>query len=271
MPELPEVEHAARSLRAWMQGRCIVRAAAERGRVLRDEDPRRFARVLSGRTLESVERRGKYLLLIFDREVGLLSHLGMTGKLVLREAGEVEPYSRARFELQGGQVVHFRDPRKFGRLRLAPARRLAQQPEIAALGPDAWEEPPTLRSLSESLGRTKRPVKLALMDQSVIAGLGNIQVAEALFRAHVSPRRRADQLRPEELGRLATAIRESLAFTLARLTPVQGDVSYVEEPGAANPFLIYGKAGEPCPLCGEKLRSFSQGGRTTHWCPRCQR
>ena len=270
MPELPEVEHAARQLQAWMLGKRILRAAASRSRVLRAQAPQRFARALTGRRLEAVERRGKYLLLTFDRGVGLLAHLGMTGKLVQRAPGEAEPYSRARFELKG-QVVHFRDPRKFGRLTLMAADALWTAREIAGLGPDAWEEPPTLQSLQEQLGRTKRPVKVALMDQAVISGLGNIHVAETLFRAGLDPRRRADRVKPAELGRLAAAIRESLAFALAKLTPVQGDVAYLEEPGTVNPFLVYGKAGEPCPRCATVLRSIVQGGRTTHFCPSCQK
>ena len=270
MPELPEVEHAARQLRAWMEGRRVVKAAAERCRVLRGQSPQRFASALAGRTLQSVERRGKYLLLAFDRDVGLLAHLGMTGKLVLRRRGEKAPYSRARFELDDGQAVHLRDPRKFGRLTLASANGLAALPAIASLGPDAWEEPPTLQSLAGRFARTRRPVKVALMDQTVLAGLGNIQVAEALFRAGLDPRRPAHLLRAEELGRLAAAIRESLAYTLARLTPVQGDLAYVEEPGTANPFLVYGRVGEPCPRCGQRLRSIVQGARTTHYCARCQ-
>ncbi len=270
MPELPEVEHAARQLRAWMLGRRIVRASAPRSRVLRGQSPHRFAATLTGRRLESVERKGKYLMLAFDRDVGLLAHLGMTGKFVRRLPAELEPYSRARFEL-GGEVVHLRDPRKFGRLSLVEARELPRAKEIAALGPDAWEEPPTLLSLSEAFARTRRPVKLVLMDQAVLAGLGNIHVAEALFRAGIDPRRRADRLAAAELGRLAAAIRESLAFALAKLTPIQGDVAYVEEPGTVNPFLVYGKAGERCPRCGARLRSIVQGGRTTHFCPGCQR
>ena len=272
MPELPEVEHAARSLRAWMQGRRIERFEAAASRVLRGESPHRLGRALEGRTLLSVERRGKYLLLGFDSHVGLLAHLGMTGKFVLRRLGEpAEPYSRARFDLEGGEAVHLRDPRMFGRLALARSDAFARLPEIAALGPDAWEDPPTLRSLALRFARTRRPVKLALMDQGVLAGLGNIQVAEALFRAGLSPRRHADRLRPQELGRLAAAIRETLAYTLARLTPVQGDVVYVEDPHAPNPFLVYGKAGEPCPRCATRLRSMVQGGRTTYWCARCQK
>jgi formamidopyrimidine-DNA glycosylase len=270
MPELPEVEHAARQLRAWMLGKRIVRATAPKSRVLRGQSPRKFAAALTGRRLQAVERKGKYLMLFFDQGVGVLAHLGMTGKIVRRAPAELEPYSRARFELKG-EVIHLRDPRKFGRLSIISASELSSAKEIAGLGPDAWEEPPTLQSLSEPFAKTKRPVKLVLMDQAVIAGLGNIHVAEALFRAGIDPRRRADRLAPADLGRLADSIRESLAFALAKMTPVQGDVAYVEEPGTVNPFLVYGKAGERCPRCGATLRSIVQGGRTTHFCPGCQR
>lgn len=269
MPELPEVEHAARQLRAWMLGRRVLRASAPRSRVMRGQSPRKFAAALTGRRLLSVERKGKYLLLFFDRGVGVLAHLGMTGKIVRRAPAEPEPYSRARFEL-AGEVVHLRDPRKFGRLSVVSAAELRKAKEIAGLGPDAWEEPPSLQSLSEAFSKTKRPVKLALMDQAVLAGLGNIHVAESLYRAGIDPRRRADQLEPAELGKLAWAIRESLAFALAKLTPVQGDVAYVEERGTVNPFLVYGKAGERCPRCRATLRSIVQGGRTTCFCPGCQ-
>jgi len=270
MPELPEVEHAARQLRAWMQGKRILRAAAARTRVLRGQSPARFAKALTGRRLVSVDRKGKYLLLGFDGDVGLLAHLGMTGKFVRRAPGEDVPHGRARFELRG-QVVHLRDPRMFGRLRVLKATELWAVKEIAALGPDAWEEPPTLQSLADTFARTTRPVKVVLLDQAVLSGLGNIHAAEALFRAGIDPRRRADRLAPADLGRLAAAIRESLAFALAKLTPVQGDVAYLEEPGTANPFLVYGKAGEKCPRCGAKVRSIVQGGRSTHFCPGCQR
>ncbi len=271
MPELPEVEHAARQLRAWMEGRRLERVEVPRTRVVRGQAPRRLVQALTGRRLASVDRRGKYLLLAFDAGVGLMVHLGMTGKLVLRSEEEHEPHSRARFFLEGGGAVHLRDPRMFGRLLLCPAERLPRLPAVAALGPDAWTEPPTAESLAASFRRTRRPVKVVLMDQGVVAGLGNIQVAEALFRARLSPRRGAHRLTREELSRLAVAIRESLAYTLAKLTPVQGDVVYVEEKDAPNPFKVYGREGEPCPACRTPLSFIVQAGRSTTWCRRCQR
>ena len=268
MPELPEVEYAANRLRQWMLGRLVLRAKAEPTRLLRGQPARRFSQALTGRRLERVERRGKYLLLFFDGNAGLLAHLGMTGKLVRRPTGVAEPFSHARFELEDGFTVHFRDPRKFGRLSAEPADRLFLLPEIAALGPDALLEPPTAESLGERLSRTARPVKVALMDQSVLAGLGNIHAAEALFRARIDPLLRADRLSEEQRRRLAQAIGETIALGLAN--DEEEEITYVEE-GAPNPFLVYGKAGEACPRCGQRLASLTQGGRTTHFCPHCQR
>ncbi len=271
MPELPEVEFAARQLRRWMVGRRVVRAVAEPSRVLRGRPPREIARALRGRRLEAVRRRGKYLLLELDGGAGALLHLGMTGKLVRREEGEAEDYSRARFELDDHRAVHLRDPRKFGRLTVGPMPQLERLKEVAALGPDADDPALDAEALAGRLARTRRPLKIALMDQRVLAGLGNIHAAEALFRAQLSPKRRSDRLSPAQLGRLAASIRETIGFALASMPKEEADIEYVEEQGAENPFLVYGKAGERCPRCQGPLRSFSQGGRTTFWCPRCQR
>jgi formamidopyrimidine-DNA glycosylase len=271
MPELPEVEFAARQLRRWMVGRRVERAVAEPSRVLRGRAPREIARALQGRRLEAVRRRGKYLLLDFDGGAGALLHLGMTGKLVWREVGEAEAYSRARFELDDRRAIHLRDPRKFGRLAVGPMARLERMKEVAALGPDANDPSLDAGALAARLGRTCRPLKIALMDQRVLAGLGNIHAAEALFRAQLSPKRRSDRLSSAQLGRLAAAIGETIGFAFDSMPQAEADIEYVEEPGAENPFLVYGKAGERCPRCREPLRSFAQGGRTTFWCPRCQR
>lgn len=270
MPELPEVEFAASQLRRWMQGRRVARARAPKTRVLREQTPVAFSRRLTGRVLERVERRGKYLLLQFDGDAGLLAHLGMTGKLVRRPLGEEVAYSRGRFELEDGFAVHLRDPRMFGRLTTARFDELLALPEIVRLGPDAREAEVTARVLRERFGNSVRPVKVALMDQEVLAGLGNIHAAEALYRARIDPRRPARSLDDAELRRLATGIRRTIDFALEQ---VDGDeeIDYVEEPGAENPFLVYGRAGERCRRCGTTVESIAQGGRTTHFCPGCQR
>jgi formamidopyrimidine-DNA glycosylase len=267
MPELPEVEFARQSLLRWLEGRRVVRAQAQpEVRTFRQSSPEDFER-LRGRLLEAT-RRGKYLLLAFERDLGLLAHLGMTGKFVRRPQGHPEPYSRARLHLDDGSVIHFRDPRLFGRLQVVPATALEQQEVIRGLGPDPLRDGLDAKLLRERLGPSRQDLKVALMDQARLAGLGNIHAAEALYRAGLHPARAPQSLTGAEWRRLASAIHQSLAFALEG---EQGEeIEYVEEPGAQNPFRIYGRAGEKCARCGGKVRSFTQAGRTTHYCPGCQ-
>jgi formamidopyrimidine-DNA glycosylase len=265
MPELPEVEMARRNLARWLQGHRVVRAEADNTRVFRGAKRAKFAE-LTGR-VESLDRRGKYLLLTFEGERGLLAHLGMTGKFVRRPEGQPEPYSRARLHLDDGTVIHFKDSRLFGRMEPAPAARLRLLKAVAELGRDPVADGLTAEQLREALGNTRQDLKVALMDQGLLAGLGNIYAAEALFRARLHPARKPASLKPEEWGRLTQAIHETLQLALAE--EVGDEQTYLEE-GADNPFLIYGRAGTPCPQCKSKVQSFTQGGRTTHFCAKCQ-
>ena len=267
MPELPEVEIARRNLLRWFDRRRVVRAEADRrARTFRGADPAIFEQI-RGR-LENASRKGKYLLLSFENGRGLLAHLGMTGKFVRRAAGQLEPYSRARFLLDDDHVIHFRDIRLFGRIQPVPSSALYQLPVIRALGIDPVLDGLTAKSLAEAVGRSGMDLKVALMDQTRIAGLGNIHAAEAIFRARLHPARKPATLRPEEWRRLARGIRDTLRFALE--SEDSEEIEYVEEPGAENPFKIYGRAGEPCPVCRRRVQSFTQGGRTTHFCPSCQ-
>jgi formamidopyrimidine-DNA glycosylase len=278
MPELPEVEFARRALLRWMEGRRVVAAEAEPTRVFRGARPSEqlsdFGQ-LRGR-LQGLERRGKYLLFTFEGGRGLLGHLGMTGKFVRRPAGHAEPYSRARFQLDSGDVVHFRDPRLFGRMEPAPAAQLHALPAVKALGLDPLLDgakgpgtPLTGAQLQQALGSSKQDLKVALMDQERIAGLGNIHAAEALFRAGLHPSRKPASLTPAEWTRLARSIQATLDFAF-KLNGEGDEMDYLEEPGAKNPFRIYGRAGEACSKCRTRVESFAQGGRTTHFCPHCQ-
>lgn len=268
MPELPEVEFARRSLVRWFRGHRLVRAEADRkARTFRGAKVADFEK-LSG-ALASANRRGKYLMLAFSDGRGVVAHLGMTGKFVKRPAGQAEPYSRARFVLDSGDVIHFRDPRLFGRIEPAPAAKLPEVDAVAALGVDPLVDGLSAEQLEAAIGRSKQDLKVALMDQGRLAGLGNIHAAEALFRAHLHPARKPQSLSRAEWAALAKAIRDGIAFALE----TEGDgeeIEYVEEPGATNPFLVYGRAGEPCPRCKTTVKAFTQGGRTTHFCPSCQ-
>ncbi len=268
MPELPEVEFARRALVRWMKRRTVVAAEADpKARTFRGANPKAFE-ALRG-TLERAERRGKYLMLAFSGGRGLVAHFGMTGKLVKRPKGEAVPFSRARLVLDSGEVIHFRDPRLLGRLEPLPSDSLASAKAVKALGIDPLVDGLTPKTLEGAVRTTKKDLKIALMDQERVAGLGNIHAAEALFRAGLNPTRKPASLTPAEWTRLCQAILDSIAFGLEQAGDAD-DIEYVEEPGAENPFLVYGREGTPCVRCGTRVRALTQGGRTTHYCPSCQ-
>lgn len=270
MPELPEVEFARGCLQRWLGGKTLERVDADAGRVIRGTPREAFSR-LAGHRVRAIERRGKWLLCRFDSDMGLLAHLGMTGKLELQPAGAPAiRWSRVRFVRADGAIVHYRDPRQFGRLVVAPIAELLARAPLADLGPDAHEPRLTARALRDRIGKSRRSIKDVLMDQTVVAGLGNIQVTDALFLAGLHPRSRADALASADLARLARAIHTSLQRTLKMN---RGDkIVYVEETKRVeNPFLVYGKAGSPCPRCGGGLKKMVISGRTTTYCPKCQK
>jgi formamidopyrimidine-DNA glycosylase len=267
MPELPEVEVARRQLRSWARGRKIVEAHAEKTRVIRGQQPRRFAE-LAGHRLIDIERIGKWMLLVFDGGEGLLSHLGMTGKWMRRARGDEPPsHVRATLFLEDGHALDYRDPRLFGRLVRGEAESLRATPAWRSLGPDPLAGIDEKR-LGGLLHKTKRSIKEALMDQRLLAGLGNIHVAESLHRAGLHPQRPATSLREVEVNRLAAGIDQSLRFALS-LEDTPEPITYVEE-GGENRFLVYGHAGEPCRTCATPIERIVQGGRSTFFCPHCQ-
>jgi len=276
MPELPEVEIAARNLRAWTRGRRIERVEADpKARyVFRPSTPAAFARSLAGARFAEIGRIGKHLLVSLERSaapVGLLAHLGMTGKWLRRaEADPPTRFSRARFHLDDGTVLHFDDLRLFGRLRVVPEARFEDVPEVAALGADPLERGIDRARLGEALARSGLPVKVRIMDQAILPGVGNIQASEALFRARLDPRRKARALSPREVKALADAVLASIRDAIAR---EEGpEITYVEEPGSENPFAVYGREGERCPRCRRaKIERAVQAQRSTFFCPRCQR
>ena len=269
MPELPEVEFARSCLSRWLGGRTLTKVEADPTRVIRGAPPKAFAGLARDR-LEKIERRGKWLLLRFASARGVLAHLGMTGKFELaRRGAPAVRWSRVRFTRSDGAVVHYRDPRQFGHLRVAPLSELLTTEPLKSLGPDAKDHPPSASALTARLHRSRRKIKEVLMDQTVIAGLGNIQVTEALFLARIHPARRADSLTAAEVRRIRQAIGKSLARTLAMNS---GDkITYVEESKRVeNPFLVYGKANSPCPKCEAPLEKMVIGGRTSAFCTACQ-
>lgn len=275
MPELPEVEFAARTLRRLALGRRIEQAVADQRarRLFRPATPAAVTGALGGATLEAVARHGKQLLLTLATPrgpLGLLSHLGMTGRWTGGPAAPPTSHARLSLLLDDGTAVHYDDPRMFGRLRLVPGADFSQVPEVAALGPDPLHHGIDPSALAAGLGATRRPVKVALLDQGLLAGVGNIHAAEACWRARLDPRRRADRLGAPEVAALARGLRATFRFALAALDGP--DIEYIEE-GGDNPFHVYGREGSRCRRrgCGGTLRRIVQAQRSTFFCPRCQR
>jgi len=284
MPELPEVETAARNLRRWSRGR-TVRAVATSGaaRLFRPQSPG-AAGELGGARFQTVRRVGKNLLLTLRRPdgargspIGVWSHLGMTGKWLRRNSADAAPrFARVSLALDDERTLHYCDMRLFGRFRLVPAARFAEIAELASLGPDPLLDGIDPAALHGRLQRVKTPIKVALLDQTLLAGVGNILASEALFRARLDPRRPARALSLGEVRRLRRGLLAAIDFGLREfeaegVASDQADIRYVEEPGTPNPFLVYGRAGERCPRRGGGvIQRIVQGGRATFFCPVCQ-
>lgn len=267
MPELPEVEACRRSLLRWSAGRRVVavevrdprsvrRSRTDRPSAADPDGADRLRAVVTAAPPGPIARHGKRLLWHFGPGA-LLLHLGMTGKWSRREA----PHAKVGLRLDDEGWLWFVDPRLLGGVVPTTA---AEGPALLAdgLGPDALRPP-----LPRLTGR--RPVKVALMDQAVVAGLGNLHAAEALWRAGIHPATPCDALDDDAHRRLERAVHAQLAFAL-ELLGREEEVVYVEEAGAPNPFPLYARGGEPCPRCGAPIARFTQGGRTTWWCPGCQ-
>jgi formamidopyrimidine-DNA glycosylase len=262
MPELPEVETVVRSLAPHLPGRTILHAEFG-SKFVTPGDRKSLAKRIKGRTIRSVRRHGKFILIELDR--GVLSvHLGMTGKLLLD--GSRGPHSYGIFELDRGTLI-YDDPRQFGRIELAE-----NVPErIARLGP----EPLTisLEEFTQELRRRKGRLKPLLLNQRFLRGLGNIYADEALFRARLHPLAAASRLSKQRIARLHESIRETLLLAIEHRGSSISD--YVDAAGERGWFQlmhqVYGREGQPCSVCGAPIRRTLVGQRGTHYCPRCQR
>jgi formamidopyrimidine-DNA glycosylase len=267
VPELPEVETIRAQLAPRLEGRVLTRVEILDPRLTRPHDLFEVMEELEGDRVVAVERRGKYLLLRLESGLGLLVHLRMTGGFGFEPA----THERAVLELDDGTRVAYRDVRRFGTwlvldgAELAPYLSLKNGPE--PLGPRF-----TARWLADRLARRRAPLKAVLLDQRVVAGLGNIYADEALWRARIHPLRPANAVSLEEARRLVRAIRAVLRLGIERQGSTLRD--YVQpdgEPGGMQrEFHVYGREGEPCDRCGRPIAKTRAGGRGTWFCPRCQ-
>jgi formamidopyrimidine-DNA glycosylase len=279
VPELPEVEHARRMLEEWLSHARIESVKVQDARILdAGVKPAKVVKALEGRRVTAIERRGKWLRIVLEPAARggagarVFSHLGMTGKWVLaRPADDALPFEKIRFDVVAGRKrrsVRYVDPRVFGRFVVAEDDA-PDLPTWRALGPDPLADGVDVDALFAKLAKRKLPIKPTLLDQTVLAGVGNIQATEALFTARVDPRRPARDLSRKEVAALARGIERSIDKTMKlQEGPV---ITYVEEAGAANPFEIYGREGEPCPRCKKPLSKMILAGRGTVFCTHCQR
>ena len=262
MPELPEVESVRRQLAPQLTGRRVVSVWADVQRRFADVDR------LAGRRVEAVGRRGKFLLLDLDAPLEAVLHLGMTGSL---RFDVVDAYARARLALDDGRELVFRDPRRFGRLSVVARGDYTSIPTLAALGPEPLEDGFDPDVFAAGLAATRAPVKAALLNQRLVAGVGNIYADEALWRARIHPASR--RVGADRAHRLHGTIREVLAAAVAREGTTFRDYQMVN--GASGRYAteldVYGKAGTPCARCGTTLRHTTVAQRGTTYCPRCQR
>ncbi|HEX8710067.1 MAG TPA: bifunctional DNA-formamidopyrimidine glycosylase/DNA-(apurinic or apyrimidinic site) lyase [Pyrinomonadaceae bacterium] len=276
MPELPEVELVARSLGRIVAGRRIVAAELLRPRLVADSTPPEFARLLGGARIEAVGRRGKHILLMLDNGLALIVHLRMTGRfLYLPLEAPLPKHTHALFYLDNERRLAFTDQRHFGMMKIAAAAELDRTRELSALAPEPFSEEFTPAYLHGALSRSRRTLKETLLDQKKVVGLGNIYAAEALFVARVNPFIPAAELSKRRVPRLHRAILDILAESLSHGSTLNVDPENIDGSYYGGSYeghwRVYDREGEPCPVCRAPIRRVPHAGRSTFFCPRCQR
>jgi formamidopyrimidine-DNA glycosylase len=273
MPELPEVETIRRSLALTLPGRRIVAVGGRSIVMRRPLEVEKIADRVTGRRFAAFRRRGKYLLLDLEPSGSLLAHLGMSGRVQLVRASDpVRDHTHLKLGLEDGRELRFVDPRRFGFVGWLGPGEESTDPSLQALGTEPLDAaldgvlPPILHA-------RRAPLKSLLLDQRIVAGVGNIYAVEALWRAGIHPRRAGSRTSLGRLAGLARALQEVLNEAIERGGTTLRD--FADPDGEVGYFAVrlnaYGRQGEPCPKCGTIIRSAVIGGRTTAWCPTCQR
>ncbi|MEZ5997258.1 MAG: bifunctional DNA-formamidopyrimidine glycosylase/DNA-(apurinic or apyrimidinic site) lyase [Hyphomonas sp.] len=281
MPELPEVETVRRGLAPVLEGRRIVSVKQNRAD-LRFPFPENFAKRLKGQTVIRLGRRAKFLAAELSSGEVLVMHLGMTGRFTVgggqvadfhHETGTDPAHDHVVLVTDDGHTITYNDPRRFGFMELWPAQSFEAYPRLIAMGPEPLSNHFSAAYLNTALKGKKAPIKAALLDQSVIAGLGNIYVCEALWRAKISPKRLSQSIPGQRAERLVPAINEVIAeaieaggSSISDFASASGELGYFQ-----HRFAVYDREGEPCRACGTPIRRLVQSGRSTFYCPSCQR
>lgn len=281
MPELPEVETVRRGLSPAMQGQRIDRLDVNRPD-LRFPFPDRFRDRVEGARITHLGRRAKFLVTELSTGEALIMHLGMSGRFTVNSEASAEfhhdpgtnpAHDHVVFHMQGGATVTYNDPRRFGFMELWPIAALATYPRLEHLGPEPLSNQFSAAYLNEVLAGKTAPIKAALLDQAVIAGLGNIYVCEALFRAGLSPRRKSRSIAGRRAERLAPAINDVIAeaieaggSSISDFASASGELGYFQKQ-----FHVYDREGAPCDTCGSEIKRIVQSGRSTFFCSACQK
>lgn len=279
MPELPEVETVRRGLSPVMEGRTILSVTQNRPN-LRFPFPDRFPERLRGTTIQHLGRRAKFLTAELSTQDILVMHLGMTGRFTVtgQNTGETAPatnpaHDHVFFHMEGGITVTYNDPRRFGFMELWPATSFDTYPRLLKLGPEPLSNGFSAAYLDEVLAGRNTPIKSALLDQSIIAGLGNIYVCEALYRSGISPKRKASSIPGQRAARLAPAIDDVIGEAIAAggssisdFASASGELGYFQ-----HGFAVYDRENEPCRKCSKPVKRITQSGRSTFYCAACQR
>ncbi|MEN8237288.1 MAG: bifunctional DNA-formamidopyrimidine glycosylase/DNA-(apurinic or apyrimidinic site) lyase [Pseudomonadota bacterium] len=273
MPELPEVETVCRGLRPIFAGNTIAKVEQRRPN-LRFDFPTDFVSSLRGQRINNVERRAKYIQVFLDSDQVWLTHLGMSGRFIIHdETYESSPHDHVVVHLKSGERVYYRDPRRFGYMDVSTRSELPKHRFLRMLGAEPLEPEFNAEMLEKVFHGRNKPLKTALLDQTLIAGLGNIYVCEALFQARLSPWQKASTLNNTERVALVAVIQDVLhkaikagGSTLRDYAQVEGELGYFQ-----HQFQVYGRTDEPCQECTQPIEQKKQGGRSTFYCGVCQR
>lgn len=270
MPELPEVETTVRGLARYLEGERVARVLVNRAD-LRRPFPPDLVQAMTGARITSLGRRAKYGLVHGDRGQTMVFHLGMSGRWRI-EPEKTDKHDHLVIETEAGHVLALNDARRFGSVDLAPTEGLEDWGPFAGMGPEPLGNGLTAQHLHRAFSGRTAPVKQLLLDQSIVAGLGNIYVCEALFRSGTRPDKAAGRVTLPALARLVSAIRDVLTESIAAGGSTIRD--YAQPSGELGYFAaawqVYGREGQPC-VCGAPVLRLAQGGRSTFWCRKCQK
>lgn len=276
MPELPEVEHVVRALRRVVVGRRIVATEISLPKLIAPTTTSAFKRKLKGSTITGVSRRGKFILIELDSDQVLAVHLRMTGKFrYLSADDELPKHARAIFYFENDRRLVFSDQRKFAVMKLVTKSRLAKTKGIGELAPEPFSAEFSSDYLRATLARSRRSLKILLLDQTRVLGLGNIYAAEALFRAGINPFKIAAELSTKRVARLhaeiLTVLRDAISDSSTSRIDLERPDGFTYGEAFERFWQVYEREGEPCVKCGARIRRVVHGARSTYWCPKCQR